>query len=233
MKIIPAIDLLDGKVTRLKQGRYEEANFYEESAAEFVKKLMEEGLEHLHLVDLSAAKRGAIGSLDQISALASSGIQIDYGGGIRSLNDIEKLLGAGVQAVNLGSIQFKDSALFQEMLKEFGSHIIVSIDVQGSEVMYQAWQKGSGRNWQNYLPQIIDWGVERISATDVSKDGMMEGPGFDLYREMQATFPSLKIIASGGVSSLVEVQALRALGLEGAIIGKAWLDGKIQLAQLC
>lgn len=233
MKIIPAIDIIDGKCVRLTQGDYAQKKVYNENPVEVAKAFEAAGLQHLHVVDLDGAKEGSIQNAKTIEAIVSNTrLQVDVGGGIKTADDIRMLLDRGVAQVNLGSIAVKNQQVVSEWLNQFGiDRVIISADVRNEKIALHGWQEQSTLSIYDFIlsfgqPQLL------VTCTDIATDGMLSGPNISLYQSITKKFPSLRLIASGGVSNIADVDGLKELGLEGVIIGKAIYENRISLQEL-
>lgn len=238
MDIIPAIDIIDGKCVRLEKGDYTKRTEYFDDPLEVARKFEDAGIKRLHLVDLDGAKTNHVVNLDVINRIASNtSLSIDFGGGVKSDNDIEKVFEAGAEMVTGGSIAVKNPELFEKWLKSYGPEkIILGADVLDGKIMTGGWQESSTIDLYSFLRYYTQKGVKKVICTDISKDGMLEGPSVELYIKVLEEFPEIELIASGGVSSLDDLIILKDAGLHGAIIGKAYYEGKVtlqQLADLC
>lgn len=234
IEVIPAIDLIDGQVVRLQQGRYDQQQSFAKSPQDYLQEVEASGLQRLHLVNLSAAKEGRLKDLDLLQDLVqASPLKIDYGGGIKSEKDVELLLELGFDQVNVGSMIFRDFESFLQILHKYPEQLIASLDVKGERLMLDAWQMESEETIYDFLKGLKRRGLQHFCTTDIAKDGMMQGPSLDLYRQLKERFPELRLIASGGVRNRKDVEDLEALGVEAVIIGKAWLSGDLKLKDLC
>ena len=234
MNIIPAIDIIDGKCVRLTQGDYNQKKVYNEDPLEVAKAFEDAGIKHLHLVDLDGAKAGHIINYKVLERLASrTRLWIDFGGGLKSDEDIRIAFESGAQQVTGGTIAVKKPAVFEAWLKTYGSEkIILGADVKEGKIAISGWQEQSEYELFSFLKDYTQKGIEYVICTDISKDGLLQGTALDLYQQIKATFPALKLIASGGVSTIEEVEKLHEIGCYGAIIGKAIYEGKIVLKDL-
>ncbi|MGC3945393.1 MAG: 1-(5-phosphoribosyl)-5-[(5-phosphoribosylamino)methylideneamino]imidazole-4-carboxamide isomerase [Chryseolinea sp.] len=234
MRIIPAIDIIDGKCVRLTQGDYAQKKIYNENPVEVAKSFEAAGLTHLHLVDLDGAKRGQVVNWHVVESITSqTALQVDFGGGIKTTEEIERLIKLGVKQVNLGSIAVKQPEKITEWLKQFGrDRIILSADVKNEMISINGWQHDSSINIITFLRDYIQRGIAHVTCTDISTDGMLSGPNVDLYKVLLLSFPQLHVIASGGVSSIDDLRELQTIGVDGVIVGKAIYEGKISLEQL-
>lgn len=233
MKIIPAIDIINGKCVRLSQGNYDKQTIYNENPIEVAKYFEDAGLNYLHLIDLDGAKNKKvtnIGVLEQIATKTK--LIIDFGGGITTTEDIQSVFNAGANQVNIGSIAATNNFLFQNWLNEFESEkIILSADCKQQKIAIHGWQKNTEIDILNFLKINEMNGTKYTTVTDVSRDGMLAGPAIDLYIEIMKE-TNLKLIASGGVSSLKDLVELKKIGCYGVIIGKAIYEEKINLKDL-
>ncbi len=234
MRIIPAIDIIDGKCVRLSQGDYSTSKIYNENPLEVAKEFEDHGIQYLHLVDLDGAKSKHIVNHKVLETIATStSLKIDFGGGLKSDEDLQIAFNSGASQITGGSIAVKDPDTFYSWLKKFGSKkIILGADAKDRRVAISGWMEDSGKHLMPFIKEFQEKGVEYVICTDVSKDGMLEGPAFDLYEEIIKDNPSLKLIASGGISTFDELPKLQELGCEGAILGKAIYEGRISLKQL-
>lgn len=234
MKIIPAIDIIGGKAVRLTQGDYDQKKEYSADPLSLALNFERVGITNLHLVDLDGAKAQKPENLEILKSIASSTIlQVDFGGGVKSNESLEAVLAAGASQVTAGSIAAKNKPLVKDWLKTYGSDkIILGADVKDKKIAINGWQEDSGLDLMEFLEEYVVAGVEYCICTDVSKDGLLQGPSFELYAEIQEAFPSLNLIASGGVSKLKDLAQLDDLGLYGAIVGKAFYEGRITLEEL-
>ncbi|NJM25992.1 MAG: 1-(5-phosphoribosyl)-5-[(5-phosphoribosylamino)methylideneamino]imidazole-4-carboxamide isomerase [Bacteroidia bacterium] len=234
MKIIPAIDVIDGKCVRLTQGDYAQKKTYNENPVEVARSFEAAGLKALHLVDLDGAKAGKVSNWATIKDIATNTrLSIDFGGGIKTKEEVEKLLALGVRQVNIGSLAVNQPELVIAWMNEFGSEkFILSADAKGDRVATDGWQQTSELSVIDFITTFADNGLQFVTCTDISTDGMLAGPNVNLYRKLVNAFPELNVIASGGVSSANDLMTLRNTGVYGAIVGKAIYEGKIALAQL-
>lgn len=234
MQIIPAIDLIDGKCVRLTKGDYNAVKEYNSDPLEVARQFEGAGIKRLHLVDLDGAKASHVVNIDVLRKICqNTGLQVDFGGGVKSEEDLQKVFDAGAQQVTAGSIAAKDPDRVKQWIADHGSdRIILGADVLGGKVMVSGWQKSSGLSLFEFLADYHEAGARWVICTDISKDGVMEGPSFELYREIVAQFPDINLIASGGVTTMTDLESLREDNLYGAIIGKAYYEGKLSLQQL-
>lgn len=233
MRIIPAIDIIDGKCVRLTKGDYSTKKIYNENPVEVAKEFEDHGIKYLHLVDLDGAKANKIVNQKVLEAISSSThLKIDFGGGIKSDQDLQMAFDSGASQVTGGSIALKNPSLFLSWLHRFGSEkIILGADSMNRKIMAQGWQEGSEQDVLEFVMKYEKEGVKYIIPTDIAKDGMLAGPSLDLYAEIIKE-TDLKLIASGGVASLDDLKSLQAIDCEGVIIGKAIYEGRISLKEL-
>lgn len=231
MLIFPAIDLYGGQAVRLYQGDYNQMTIYDPEPLHTVEKFEAAGATHLHLVDLEGAKTGQTTNLPTIEKItARTGLFVEVGGGIRSMDTVRRYLDAGVSRVILGTAAVTDPDFTARAVAEYGDKIAVGADLKDGKVAIKGWLETSQDGWQTFFDRMQQLGVKTIICTDISRDGAMEGTNRALYRTLAVRYP-MDIIASGGVSSLEDIQALKAAGVAGAIIGKAYYTGAIDLAQ--
>jgi phosphoribosylformimino-5-aminoimidazole carboxamide ribotide isomerase len=233
-KIIPAIDIIDGKCVRLTRGDYLQKKIYSEDPVEVAKNFENYELKYLHLVDLDGAKSGSIVNqriLKEISTQTS--LLVDFGGGIKTERDMETAFENGANQVNIGSMAVKNKALFLKCLKRYGpDKIILSADVMNEDIAISGWQENSGIGIFDFIKEYLHEGVQNLVCTDVSKDGTLLGPAIELYLKILDRFPDIRLIASGGVSCLQDIEALAATDVEGVIVGKAIYENRIELKDL-
>lgn len=234
MTIIPAIDLINGKCVRLTKGDYAQQKIYNEHPLEVAKEFEDAGITRLHMVDLDGAKAGTIINLKVLETVASkTKLVIDFGGGIKKINDIESVFNAGAAIATVGSIAVKHPELLEEWLMEFGADkFLVGADVLDEKIKISGWLEDGGINIFSFIGKMIGLGVTNIFCTDISKDGAMQGPSIELYKKIMEEHPEIKLIASGGVTTIDDVIKLKEIGCAGAIIGKAIYEGTVTLKQL-
>lgn len=234
MRILPAIDIIDGKCVRLTQGDYGQKKIYNENPVEVAKSFEDAGLRYLHLVDLDGAKAGKVVNWKVIEAIKTqTSLNVDFGGGIKTEDEIERLIQLDVAQVNLGSIAVKNKVVVFDWIKRFGpDKIILSADVQNERIAIHGWQNDSGILIMDLIEEYQQNGIQYVTCTDIQTDGMLKGPNVDLYTRLAKAFPTLKIVASGGVSCLDDLKKLKASGVDGSIVGKAIYEGKVLLNEL-
>lgn len=231
MQILPAIDLIQGQAVRLRQGDYSQVSVYERDPLARAEAFQKEGAEYLHVVDLDGARSGRPeNEMTVLRLIRESGLKLEIGGGIRCMETIRRYLEAGADRVILGTAAISDSAFLKESLQLFGAHLAVGVDALGGEIRTAGWQQASGRKLADFLPELAALGAQTLICTDISRDGMMKGTNRALYREIKEQFPQIRLIASGGISSLEDIIALKEGGVDGAIIGKALYTGAIRLS---
>ena len=234
MEIIPAIDIIDGKCVRLTQGDYEQKTIYNENPLEVAKAFEGAGLKRLHLVDLDGAKEGTVKNwvvLQQIAARTT--LSIDFGGGIKQDKDLKIVFESGAAYATIGSLAVKQREVFVSWLNEYGADkFLLGADVKSEKIAIAGWLETTDIDIYDFLKDYVSQGIQQVFCTDVSKDGKLEGPAIDLYKKIIDQFPSLWFIASGGVSSMDDLHALKAIGCSGAIVGKAIYEGRIHLNEL-
>jgi len=234
MRIIPAIDIIDGKCVRLSKGDYDTKIIYNENPLEVAKSFEAHGIEYLHLVDLDGAKSSKIVNykiLEQIATQTS--LQIDFGGGLKSDDDLKIAFESGASQITGGSIAVKNRAIFEKWISEYGSEkIILGADAKDEKIAVSGWLEDSDEDLIPFIQEYQTKGIQYVICTDIAKDGMLQGPSFDLYKKILAQANSVKLIASGGISTFDELPKLAELGCEGTIIGKAIYENRITLKQL-
>lgn len=229
MILLPAIDLYEKKVVRLTRGDYAQMTVYNDDPVAQAASFQEAGAQWLHTVDLEGAKDGSTPNYSVIEAICKeTSLKVEIGGGIRSLDTIQKYLDAGVERVILGTKAVTDPAFLEESLEKFGSHIAVGVDIKDGKIAIKGWLETAQDSVEDFFTKLCKLGVSTVICTDVSKDGMLAGTNVDLYRQLSQQF-SLDLIASGGVSSLEDLARLKELGLYGAILGKALYTGALDL----
>ena len=234
MRIIPAIDIIEGKCVRLTKGDYSTKKIYNEDPLEVAKSFEDSGITHLHLVDLDGAKAQNIVNHKVLEKLASkTQLKIDFGGGLKSDDDLRIAFESGANQITGGSIAVKNTELFKKWLSQYGGEkIILGADVKGMHIAVNGWTETSDDELIPFIKDYMQDGVQYVICTDIQKDGMLAGPAIALYQQLLADCPQLKLIASGGVSEEAELPKLAAIGCEGVIIGKAIYENKISLKSL-
>ncbi len=234
MRIIPAIDIIDGKCVRLTQGDYAQKKVYNKNPVEVAKSFEDAGLEYLHLVDLDGAKAGKVVNWKVIeSVTAKTNLKVDFGGGIKTDDEIKKLFNTGVKQVNLGSIAVGNPDLVKSWIDSYGREkIILSADVKGEQIAISGWLENSAISVFDFVSDYLEKGIQYITCTDISTDGMLQGPNIGLYKKLLDAFPSIELIASGGVSGIKDLEQLKDIKVNGVIIGKAIYEGRIKLEEI-
>lgn len=231
MIILPAIDLLGRKAVRLLKGDYNQVTVYSDSPLEVAEKFKSLGATHIHMVDLDGAKYGTAPNMDIVAEVAEkTGLFIEIGGGIRSMETVKKYIDAGISRVILGTAAICDEDFLKEAVKAYGEKIAVGADVKDGKIAVKGWLEQSDVTLGEFFLKMQDLGVKNIICTDISRDGAMRGTNLELYRELSEKY-SLDITASGGVSSIEDVKRLREMNLYGAIIGKAYYTGAVDLEE--
>jgi phosphoribosylformimino-5-aminoimidazole carboxamide ribotide isomerase len=238
MEIIPAIDVINGACVRLEKGDYSKQKTYHSDPLEIAREFELMGIKRLHLVDLDGAKSKQVVNLPVLQRIVdATQLQVDFGGGIKSKEQVEKAFQAGAHQVTAGSVAARQPDEVMDWMKTYGPQkIILGADVSDLQIMVSGWQEKSKWHIYDFLAEYQENGAKYVICTDISKDGMLAGPAFELYEDLMKRFPTYDFIASGGVSSLQDVQDLSSTGIYGAIIGKAIYEGKItldQLSELC
>ena len=234
MEIIPAIDIIDGKCVRLTQGDYAQKKIYNEHPLEVAKEFEGAGLQRLHLVDLDGAKAGQVKNWKVLETIAAkTGLTIDFGGGIKQQEDVNIVFNSGAALATVGSIAVKNEAELVKWFMTFGADkFLLGADVKDEKITIGGWLETTDIWIYDFIEKYIGHGIQQIFCTDVSKDGKLEGPAVELYKNILQKFPALHFIASGGVSSIDDLHALRDAGCGGAIVGKAIYEGRVVLNEL-
>lgn len=234
MRIIPAIDIIDGKCVRLSKGDYSTKIIYNENPLEVAKSFENHGIEYLHLVDLDGAKSSSIVNYKIIEQIAcKTNLKIDFGGGLKSDLDVKIAFESGATQITGGSIAIKNSELFEEWITFYGSEkVILGADALNEKVAVSGWLENSNVDLIPFVKGYQNKGIQYVICTDISKDGMLEGPSFELYSRILVEIHNIKLIASGGISTFEELPKLAEMGCEGTIIGKAIYEGRITLKQI-
>ncbi|SHM70238.1 1-(5-phosphoribosyl)-5-[(5-phosphoribosylamino)methylideneamino]imidazole-4-carboxamide isomerase [Flavobacterium xinjiangense] len=234
MRIIPAIDIIEGKCVRLSKGDYSTKIIYNENPLEVAKSFEAHGIEYLHLVDLDGAKSSQIVNYKILEQIATqTKLKIDFGGGLKSDYDLRIAFESGANQITGGSIAVKNKEVFERWLEEYGpDKIILGADANNEKVAVSGWLEDSNEDLIPFIQDYQGKGIQYVICTDIAKDGMLEGPSFDLYAKILAEANGIKLIASGGISTFDELPRLAELGCEGTIIGKAIYEGRISLKQL-
>ncbi len=234
MLIIPAIDMYDGKCVRLRQGDYGTQKVYSDSPADMAKAFADAGLRFLHIVDLEGAKMGAIKNWSAIESILSlKGVEAQIGGGIRQKEDVQRLLQLGAKRVVIGSLAVESPWHIEAWTTKFGAaSMAIAIDIRGNVIAYKGWLERSSRSPESLITEMRTFGVRTFICTDIEQDGMLQGPNLTLYKNLKSSFPDIELIASGGVSSMNDIKALRDIHCSGVIVGKAFYEGRVTLDEL-
>ena len=234
IELIPAIDIIDGQCVRLTKGDYQQKTVYRDSPAEVAKEFETLGFKRLHVVDLDGAKSKHIVNCEVLRRITTdTQLTVDFGGGIKTDEDIEKAFAAGAAMVTVGSIAVTKPELFMGWLEKYGAErMILGADVRHGKISINGWKENSTEDLLPFLKKYIDAGVSNVLCTEISKDGTLTGPAIDLYKQVMDTYPELHLIASGGVSSKADIEALDAAGIPAVVFGKAIYEGRIDLREL-
>ncbi len=229
IELIPAIDIIDGKCVRLVQGQYQQKKTYSDQPLQVARHFAGLGVRRLHLVDLDGAKAGKVVNLDILQSIAEdTPLVIDFGGGIKSDEDIQSVFDAGAAMITAGSIAVRDRAKVEKWLMQYGpAKIILGADTRDGKISINAWQEDTTLGIFDFVQGYMDLGIIRLICTDIARDGMLGGTALDLYKALKDRFPTLEIIASGGVSGMEDIRELEQAGIDGVIFGKAFFEGNI------
>lgn len=233
MKVIPAIDLLDGQVVRLQKGDYNKKTIYNDNPLDEAAKFKQAGFSHIHVVDLNGAKSGTFENLLIIKRMINElGLSVQTGGGVRSQADIELLLDAGLSGIICSSMTVKKPQEWIRAIQNYPNEMILGLDLKDGKMAYGGWLETSDQSIGDFLKPMLDAGLQTVLSTDIARDGMLSGPNTAMYQDLQNSFPTLNWIASGGVSSLNDLKELTDLGVYGVVVGKAYYEDKISLGEL-
>ena len=234
IELIPAIDIINGQCVRLTKGDYKQKTVYNDSPADVAKGFEQFGFKRLHVVDLDGAKSKHIVNEEVLRRITTeTSLTVDFGGGIKTAEDIRKAFEAGAQMVTVGSIAVQQPELFFCWLEQYGAdHIILGADVRHGKISSNGWKEDSDEDLLPFLRKYIDAGIKNVLCTEISKDGTLAGPAINLYRSIMEEYPELHLIASGGVSSIDDIKALDAAGIPAVVFGKAIYEGRIDLKEL-
>ena len=234
MQIIPAIDIIEGKCVRLTEGDYAQKKIYNEDPLEVAKQFEGVGLMRLHLVDLDGAKSGKVINWKVLEKIANkTNLVIDFGGGIKTEATLKTVLDTGATYATIGSLAVKERAIFEQWIERFGADIfMLGADVHTEKIAVGGWLEKTEIDVYDFIGSYMNKGVTQLFCTDIQKDGKLEGPSIELYQKILAKYPTLQLIASGGVSQLKDLEELRTIGCSAAIVGKAMYENKISLSEL-
>ena len=232
--VIPAIDILEGKCVRLEQGDYRIKKVYDADPLDVAMTFQDNGFTRLHMVDLDGARSSHVVNWSVLERLAARTLlNIDFGGGIKTDDDLRIVFGSGASMATIGSIAIRDKALFLSWITAYGpDKIILGADVKDQHIAISGWQEVTNIGIMPFLTEYTENGVKEVLCTDVSKDGMLKGASFDLYQMILEKFPAIRLLASGGITSVDDLEKLDRLGVSGAIIGKAYYEGRLSLKDL-
>ncbi len=233
MKVIPAIDLLDGQVVRLHKGSYEDVTIYSSDPLDSVQKFKDSGFSHIHIIDLNGAKEGKFINLPHIQqAIQEHSVPVQTGGGVRTFKDVEQLVDAGLSGIICSSMAIKNEEDWLKALQEFPDKMILGMDLKDGKIAYSGWLETAKEDTFDFLQRMIKHGLKRVLSTDISKDGTLSGPNFELYRKLKKEFSNIEIIASGGVSNFEDLVKLKDIGVDGVVVGKAYYEGHLTLEEM-
>ena len=235
MMILPAIDLIGGRCVRLSQGDYEQKKQYDASPLEMVEAYVRHGLRRIHVVDLDGAKASRPANLDTLRQIAAvEGAEIEWGGGIKSADALNQVFDAGARYAVVGSVAARQPELFEEWLHEFGAErMVLGADVKGGRVSVNGWREEVDLTIDQLIDRFLPLGLNQVICTEISRDGMLQGPATELYVRLQKKYPTIDITVSGGIASRADIEQLRQLVLRKVIVGKAIYEGRIKLEELC
>ena len=234
MEIVPAIDMIEGRCVRLSQGDFNKSKEYYASPLEMAKRYEDVGVRRLHLVDLDGARAGIPQNQRNLEQIASAtSLQVEWGGGVRSRESIASVLNAGAAGVICGSLALQEPRLFSAFLKEYGEErIILGADISGGKIATKGWLEISSSTIEEVIELFLKDGLKRVICTDISKDGMLQGPAVELYSALMERFPTMHLTASGGVGSMADLENLEAAGVPAAIVGKAIFEERLTLKEI-
>lgn len=233
MRIIPAIDLLDGQAVRLEKGDYNKRTVYYKNPLDVANEFKTAGFSHIHVVDLNGAKSGKFENLPIIKTIMrETGLSVQTGGGVRSIDDIELLIDAGLSGVICSSMAVKKTDDWLEALSRYSDRMILGLDLKEGRMAFGGWLETTDTPVENFINPMIEVGLTKVLSTDISRDGMLSGPNVQMYQDLQNRFPDLNWIASGGVSNLEDLITLQNNNLYGVVVGKAFYEGHIKLSEM-
>ena len=234
IELIPAIDIIDGKCVRLTQGDYDSKKVYNEDPLEIAKMLEGCGLRRLHVVDLDGAREGRIINYKTLNRIAAkTSLVIDFGGGLKCDKDLEIAFESGARMITGGSIAVKSPELFYEWLKRYGNErIILGADAKDEKIAVSGWQETTTKELIPFIEEFHKYGVKKVICTDISRDGMLQGPSTELYKKIREKLPEIFLVASGGISSIEDIESLDKEGIQAVIFGKAIYEGRIRIKDL-
>ena len=234
IELVPAIDIIDGKCVRLTKGDYDQKTVYRDSPAEVAKEFEDLGFKRLHVVDLDGAKSKHIVNSEVLRQITTAThLTVDFGGGIKTDNDIQQAFDAGASMVTVGSVAVTRPDLFEGWLQRYGAErMILGADVRNGRISINGWKEDSDESLLPFLEKYVRMGVKNVLCTEISKDGTLSGPAIELYKQVMAAYPTLHLIASGGVISQADIEALSEAGIPSVVFGKAIYEGRIDLKEL-
>ena len=234
IEIIPAIDIIDGKCVRLTQGDYAQKTLYSDSPLKVAKDFEAHGIKRLHLVDLDGAKSSHVVNLNILEQIANqTSLIIDFGGGVKSYEDLRLSFDAGAQMITIGSLAVKEPETVREWIATFGvDRFIIGADVKNGKISINGWKEDGEQELFDFVNQYRLYGVHNILCTDISRDGMLKGPAIELYVSILNHFPDLNLIASGGISSADDIRSLNESGISSVVFGKAFYEGRVRIEDL-
>lgn len=234
IELIPAIDIIDGKCVRLTKGDYNQKTVYNDSPADVARQFEDMGFKRLHVVDLDGAKSKHIVNDHVLKAITdATNLKVDFGGGLKTDDDLKKAFEAGASMVTIGSIAVTKPELFLSWLEEYGADkLILGADVRNGKISINGWKEDSAEELLPFLKQYVDHGVKNVLCTEISKDGTLQGPAIELYRQIMDAYPTLHLIASGGVGYTNDIRNLNDSGIPAVVFGKAFYEGKINIEEL-
>ena len=234
IELIPAIDIIDGKCVRLTKGDYNQKTVYNDSPADVARQFEDMGFKRLHVVDLDGAKSKHIVNDHVLKAITdATNLKVDFGGGLKTDDDLKKAFEAGASMVTIGSIAVTKPELFLSWLEEYGADkLILGADVRNGKISINGWKEDSAEELLPFLKQYVDHGVKNVLCTEISKDGTLQGPAIELYRQIMDVYPTLRLIASGGVSSADDIIALDEACIPAIVFGKAYYEGRIDIERI-
>jgi phosphoribosylformimino-5-aminoimidazole carboxamide ribotide isomerase len=233
MIVIPAIDLLDGEAVRLQKGDYQKKTVYSSDPIAIAKRFQEAGFHRIHVVDLNGAKSGRFENLEIIRTIIRDlGLSVQTGGGVRSREDIDRLIEAGLEGVICSSMAVKKPREWMDAIDNYPDQMILGLDLKDGKMAYGGWLQTSDRPVSDFLKPMIDSGLQTVLSTDIARDGMLSGPNIEMYRNLQQQFPVLNWIASGGVSDRSDLETLSELNMYGVVVGKAYYEERLPLEEM-
>ncbi len=233
MKVIPAIDLLNGQVVRLQKGDYDQVTIYNDDPLNEARTFKEAGFSHIHIVDLNGAREGEFVNLKHINTIIEeTGLSVQAGGGIRSYEDADMLIKKGIEKIICSSMVIRKSEDWLRLLDERPERAILGMDLKDGKVAYAGWKETSDEPLDTFLEPMLKRGLQYVLCTDISRDGTLEGPNVELYQKLMAQFPEVTFIASGGVGSYKDLVELEDAGVTSVVVGRAYYEGKITLEEL-